>query len=410
MALTLAALTVAGVVIAVRASRSPEPAPKAVPLPVPVAAYKPVHGQLASVSVGPNGQALAAGYMCGECGTQATNQSLIVEQNGPAWSRVAIPGNGGWSRLTSISISMDRTIYAVGYACQAHCGTTAEVDRPLILRWSGKWSRLVFPGIPGSARLTGVSVSTTGTVFAVGYTCVAHCALKSEIDQPLILRSDGSTWWRMESSSLPPRGVLWAVSTQSGENAWAVGGGCTPGCGNMLILHWDGSRWSQVTSQSPGQDASLFAISTTATDGWASGLYCSARCHSPKPVSNALILRWNGHSWLQSPGAQPDNLLFGISAEADGTAWAAGAPQCGPCGSPPVYDAGLLRWNGSDWSRVPSPFGNLLLTGIVAERGGDAVAVGHECMSGCDTVKGAVKEVDRTVLLRLNGSGWSVVR
>jgi serine/threonine-protein kinase len=408
-ALALAALVVAGVVVAMRAPPSPKPAPTPtrVPGPVPVAAYKPVHGQLVSASVGPNNQALVAGYTCGECGTRSeTDQPLIAEQNGSAWSRVAVPRIGRSSRLTGISIAADGTSYAVGYTCQLQCDTTAEVDQPLILRWSGKWLRLFPPGIRDSARLTGVTVSRTGTVFAVGYVCTARCAHKSEIDRPLILRSGGSTWSEVSSERLPPTGILSAVSTQPDSDAWAAGAVCTTVC-KALILHWDGSRWSQVPSRSSGQNAYLYAISMTATSGWASGWsYCSRHCR-PEHDTHTLILHWDGRSWLQvkSPSSQRQfNLMLAVSA-AGGTEWAAGIPSCGAhCASSPVHTL-ILRGNGSVWSRVPSPAGNLPLDGIIAERGGGAVAVGHECMSGCLPHH---HEVDRTVILQLNGSRWSV--
>lgn len=408
-ALALATLTVAGVVVATRAPPSPESAPKLAPLPMPVpgAAYKPVYGQLVSASVGPNNRALVAGYACGECGMRSeTDQPLIAEQNGSAWSTVVVRRIGRSSRLTGISVAADGTVYAVGYTCQSQCNTAAEVDQPLILRWSGTWLRLFPPGIRGSARLTGVGVSRTGTAFAVGYVCTARCAHKSEIDRPLILRSVGSTWSEVSSKRLPPTGILSAVSTQPDGDFWAAGAVCTTVC-KALILHWDGSRWSPVPSRTSGQNAYLYAISMTATGGWASGWsYCSRHCR-PEDDSRTLILHWDGHSWLQAKSPSPHrqfNLVLAISA-ADGMEWAAGLPSCeAHCASSPVRTL-ILRGNGSVWSRVSSPAGNLPLDGIVAERGNGAVAVGHECLSGCLPHQ---HEVDRTVLLQLTGSRWSI--
>ena len=396
-ALALAALTVAGVVVAMRAPPSPEL----------VGVYKPVPGQLARVSVGLNGQVLGAGYTCGECGTQVeTDRPLLVEQNGSAWSRLAIPGS---SRLTGASVSADGTIYVVGYRCLAHCGTTHEIDRPLILRWhGGVWSRFT-PSTPKSALLTGVSAAATGTIFAVGYTCEEGCAtlLPNPSDHPLILRSDGSRWSKVISPSLPDAGSLSAVSTLPDGDAWVAGAACTPGC-RALILHWNGSVWSRVLIPSPGQFADFLDISTTATGGWASGWYACKPCRPHERSSQMLIFRWDGHSWWQvkSPDSA-SNILWGIAA-ADRTAWAVGEPACEtPCKSQPALRTVILRWNGSDWSRAtPTPVGDWPLTGIVAEPGGGAVAVGHVCISGC----GTVHEVGRTVILRLNGSRWSVVR
>jgi Protein kinase domain len=420
-ALALAALTLAGVVVAVRVSRSPRPAP------VIVGAFRPVPGGLTSVSIGPNRQAVIAGYTCGKtCGTWSEiDRLLIAEQNGSQWSRLAVPGIPGSPRFTGVTVSPDRTIYAVGYTCLAHCGTAPEIDRPLILRWrGGLWSRFAYPSTVKPALLTGVSLTKAGTIFAVGYTCKGGCGFGSSVsdDRPLILRSDGSTWSRVSISPSLRRGAsLSAVSTQPDGKAWAAGDACTPVC-KALILHWDGSAWRRVPSQSPGGSAELLDISTTATGGWASGLYdCKPHCSPHEPRTQTLILRWSGHSWLQvnSPSLGQFNVLYAITGAAHGTAWAAGTPSCGvSCGSPRAARGVILRSDGSDWSQAtPSPAGQWWIAGIAAEPDGGAIAVGHTIGVGhpvdvgrvCTSPCGATHEVDRTLLLRWNGSRWSVV-
>ena len=277
----------------------------------------------------------------------------------------------------------------------------------ILRRRGGVWSRFA-PSTPTSALLTGVSVAANGTIFAVGYTCEKGCAtvLPTPDDHLLILRSDGSRWWKVTSPNLPASGALSAVSTQPDGNAWVVGTACTPGCG-ALILHWNGSAWSRALFPH-GQFAALLDISTTATGGWASGWYTCKPCRPHEQGNQMLIFRRDGQSWSQvkSPNSESSGILYGIAA-ADRTAWAVGNPACGtPCKSQPALRTVILRWNGSVWSRVPSPVGNWTLTGIVAEPGGGAVAVGYACISGC----GKKSEVDRTVMLRWNGSRWSVVR
>jgi serine/threonine protein kinase len=401
-ALALTSLTLAGVVVALRASRSPEP----------LVAFKPVPGQLASVSVGPNGQVLAAGHTCGECGRRSeTDRPLIVEHNGSQWSRLPVPGIGRSSRLTGV-VSADGTIYAVGYTCLAHCGKNSEIDRPLILQWrGGVWSRFAYPSTVKPARLTAVSVTTAGTIFAVGYMCTGGCGvgLIEFHDRPLILRSDGSRWSRVVSPSMPDGGSLSAVSSLPGGNAWAVGAACTPGC-RTLILRWNGSAWRRVASPSLGGYAQLLDISTTATSGWAGGWYsCTRRCGPPGVRTQTLMLRWDGHSWsrVKSPSLGQLHLLNTVSGAAGGMAWAGELSCTGPCGSGSAFRTVMLRWNGSDWSPLtPGPAGNWSLAGIDTEPGGGAIAVGHACTSAC----GAANEADRTLIVRWNGSRWSVVR
>jgi len=408
-ALALAAVTLAGVVVAMRAPPSPQH----------VAAFKPVPGRLVRITVGPNRQALAAGYTCSECGMPSeTDRPLLVVWNGSEWSRLAVPGIRGSSRLAGVSVSADGTIYAVGYTCLAHCGMKSEIDRPLILRRrGGAWSRLASPSTVGSARLTGVSAAVTGTIYVVGYMCKEGCdiGLPQPNYRPLILRSDGSRWLRVSSPNLPRGGSLSAVSSLPGGNAWTVGAACTPGC-RTLILHWNGSAWSRVPAPSPGRYADLFDISATATGGWATGFsICPKHCRPHEHKSETLILHRDGHSWSQPKSPSPGqlNVLYAISGAASGTAWAVGNPACGtPCESQPALRTLILRRSGTDWSRVtPSPVGNWSLTGIAVQSGGGAMAVGFavgvgHCTSPCATPP----EVDRTLILRLTGSRWSVVR
>jgi len=420
-ALTLVALTLAGVVVAALVPSSPEHTgspehPEHPLLPMHVVAFKSVPGRLAGVSVGLSRQLVVAGYMCGEsCGKRSeADQPLIAEQNGSQWSRLRVPAIPGSSRLTGVSVSADGTIYAVGYTCLARCGTTYEIDRPLILRWrGGMWSRFAYPSTFKPAVLTGVSVAATGTIFAVGYTCKEGCTtvLPKSDDHPLILQSDGSRWSKVTSPNLPDGGSLSAVSAQLDGNAWVAGTACTSSC-KALILHWNGSAWSRVHTSRPGQFADLLDISTTATGWWASGFYlCPAVCGPHKQRIHTLILRRNGHSWPQVNSLEVGlyNVLYGISATADRTAWAVGTPSCGTCGPPTVFRAVILHWNDSHWSEeTPSTDGDWSLTGITAEpRGGGAIAVGSACISHCGAGR---SEVDRTLILRSNGSRWSVVR
>jgi len=413
-ALALAALTVAGVVVAVRVSRSPEP----VPMPLPVAAYEPVPGQLADISAGPYGHLLVAGYTCSECGRPSeTDRPLLVEQIGSAWSRVTVPRISRWSRLTGISVSAAGTIYVVGYTCLERCGQPLEIDRPLILRWRDRrWSRFAYPSTIKPAQLTGVSVTATGRIFAVGHVCAEGCGTgqRESEDRPLILRSDGSRWSRVSSPSLPRDGSLSAISSQPDGNAWAAGTTCTPRCG-IVIMHWNGHSWSQAVSPRSGWGADLIAISVTHAGGWASGVsQCKPDCRPHEQSTQTMILHWNGRTWprVKSPSPGGFNALLAIGGAAGGTAWAAGAPSCGMhCGSSPLHTL-ILHWNGSHWRPTPSPAGDWWLTGIAAQSGGGAIAVGrsvgfvHACASPCTTTY----QVDHTVILHLNGSHWSVVR
>jgi serine/threonine protein kinase len=405
-AIALAALIPSIVVVALRKSSTPER----------LSPFRPVSGHLMSVSVIQDGSALAVGYRCATtCGTQTEiDKPLIIRWNGSTWSQMVAPVTTGSARLDGVAAAPNGLGYAVGYTCLAKCGTTSEVDRPLIFRSNGSaWSPITAPAGTGSARLTGVAVASKGRAYAVGYTCLENCGLVSEIDRPLILRMSDSGWSRVNSPSLPRSASLAAVSADAGGNAWAVGTTCARHC-KSLIMRSDGSAWFRVPGPSPRQNAYLTGVATTPTGGaFASGwYYCSLQCGPPHgTVSRTLILRWDGRSWSQvkTPNLAANfNILYGITTGPGGTAWAVGIPVCGQrhCPAPADVSPFILHGNGTAWSRATmSPHGDFWLRGVSAGPGSDVWAVG-DCAAKC----GRGFKVDRTLILHWTGSSWSEVR
>jgi hypothetical protein len=107
---------------------------------------------IADVAAGPGGAAWAVGYYCmADCGTGSyctsgcgssleVDRPLILQWEHNAWSAVPShsPGRGG--QLSSVAAGPGGAAWAVGSYCASGCGTIAEVDLPLILRWErGAW-------------------------------------------------------------------------------------------------------------------------------------------------------------------------------------------------------------------------------------------------------------------------------
>jgi hypothetical protein len=89
-------------------------------------------------------------------------------------------------------------------------------------------------------------------------------------------------------------------------------------------------------------------------------------------------MRWNGTAWTTAPGPSPTGSYLSSAAVApDGTAWAVG---CANCGTRTSTGARLLilRWNGTAWTRVPSPVPGpgTDLSRVIALSSSDAWAVG----------------------------------
>jgi hypothetical protein len=192
--------------------------------------------------------------------------------------------------------------------------------------------------LPGG--LLGVSAVSGSNAWAVGSTGTAT----------LILHWNGTIWTSVPAPSPGHLGRLTAVSAYSPSDAWAVGSYETSSGGNKtLILHWNGTRWVQLASPSPEVTDGSFLLGASAvspSDVWAAGWYYLTGGES----SNTLILHWNGTSWTRVPSPNPVHLGFNalnsVSGLSAADAWAVGSTDTGTL---------ILHWNGTRWTRVASP-------------------------------------------------------
>jgi hypothetical protein len=359
----------------------------------------PTQNRLNSVSAASPKDAWAVGVYFNSANVA---QTLILHWNGAAWSQVPSPNpgpKGDW--LNSVSAVSPKDAWAVGGA-----SNSAGVGENLILHWNGTaWSRVSSPR-PSStgAGLIGVDAISGSRAWAVG----SYFGSTGSTDT-LILRWNGAAWSQVPSPNPGIGGdVLNSVSATPRTGAWAVGSNLHgPMAGDAsLTLHWNGTAWSRVKSPTPTAGiAWLTGVSAISrTSAWAVG---ASRSDNLSRNKN-LALRWNGASWSQvaapSPG-RDTNELQGVSAVSGTDAWAVGWAR-GLTRFAPVSTV-TLHWNGTAWSRVPSPNpgngdgeGTSELFGVSALSSTDAWAVG-------DYINQTTGIID-TLILHWNGSTWSV--
>jgi hypothetical protein len=185
------------------------------------------------------------------------------------------------------------------------------------------------------------------------------------------LHWNGAGWARV---SLPdPVGTeIRGVAALSRHDAWAVGADV-----NGLILHWNGTRWEQA----PGSDKPAvrngfpFSVSAVSrSDVWAVGFASGSGSGL-----QTLAVHWNGTTWTRVPTPSPRSAaspeLVSVSADSPSDAWAVGTYSPGK-----TVQSLALHWNGTSWTRVPIPVpgtGTINeLSGVTAESPTDAWAVG----------------------------------
>ena len=248
---------------------------------------------LVSVAAGSSSDVWAAGT---KCDSGCTGERTLTEHwNGTAWSSVSSPdpSSQGSDVLTGVSSFPTHKAWAVG----------AAGPKTLVLRWTGtKWASVTSPN-PSSAdnELHGVSSPSATSAWAVGdYLAAANSR------RTVALHWNGTKWSKASTPSPSSAfNVLQGVAARTGSDAWAVGVYCVSACGQQtevqapLIIHWNGSSWSQKAAHVSGAGyAALNGVSAhSSTDAWAVGVSCSSGCGTASEVDNPLIEHWNGSNW-----------------------------------------------------------------------------------------------------------------
>jgi hypothetical protein len=145
------------------------------------------------------------------------SNTVSLHWDGSAWTRTDTPDvqaqNGVFGHLLGVDALASDDVWAVGIAADQP-GTFGGGDRALIEHWDGaSWT--VSETLPADSRLTGAAAVSTDDAWAVGSTGY------SGTFAPLILRWNGSAWDKVpfyvnsEASlsevSVSPSGTPWAV-------------------------------------------------------------------------------------------------------------------------------------------------------------------------------------------------------
>jgi hypothetical protein len=302
-------------------------------------------------------------------GTSNTNDSggdtLIQRWNGNTWQVAPSPDQGsGPNTLISVEVvpgraTRTRDAWAVGaYYSGSNQYTLTE-------RWNGSsWSIVPSPNASpdGGNVLLDTAVVSRDDIWAVG-----TYNTPGQLNKTLVMHWNGTGWTIVPSPNAPGFNVLGSVVANSSTDAWAVGVTGSDGSvhdSRPLVMHWNGTAWSLVQVPLPieAAEGSLIGVSALGSNNvWAVGAYIG---HDG--LHYTLALRWNGSQWsvlptYDVPGAGYD-ALRSIGITKAGQVWAVGwsAPTRPPgtFAAPLAYPGAttmILRWNNTAWERVSSP-------------------------------------------------------
>jgi hypothetical protein len=228
---------------------------------------------------------------------------------------------------------------------------------------------------------------------------------------------DGTAWTRQAAPNpgAPYMNLngLGGVAATSPTNAWAVGAyndmamSCCSGAGHTLILHWDGQTWARVPAPNPahpGDNGLTAAAATSPRNAWAVGTSAIPETEGGGG-DKALILHWDGTAWTRVPSPNPgsENGLRGVAATSPDNAWAVGFLASINRDGSVSEKTMILHWDGTAWTRVPSPnpSSDSFLSAVTATSPDNAWAVG----AFSTTRDGSYYQ--KALILHWDGTAWT---
>jgi hypothetical protein len=163
--------------------------------------------------------------------------SLVVHFDGTSWKRESTPNPANRNTLTDVVALANGEVFAVGVAQDTSGG--GITPRSLMLRRqavTGTWSSLTVPhGEAGSQdQLQGVAAVSSTSIWAVGY----YSSPSSGLYEPLLVHwmGNGTLAVSHASPALTVSALASGVSATSDGNLWAVGYTAPPSSGNATLI------------------------------------------------------------------------------------------------------------------------------------------------------------------------------
>ncbi len=183
--------------------------------------------------------------------------------------------------------------------------------------------------------------------------------------------------------------TLNAVSALSASDAWAVGN-------SARVLHWNGTTWTQATIPGLPAVVSLGAVQALSpADVWAVG---EAGANQPYAPLKPLIVHWDGTAWTRVPSPGPTSLyitLNSLSMDSATDGWATGSVFHVHTSTTTGLE---MHWNGTSWQQVTA-LPAFIFSGVKSLSPSDATAVGDD-RTAMHTYKPAA--------FAWNGTSWAL--
>jgi hypothetical protein len=187
-----------------------------------------------AIAVDSSGQVWAVGWDRDYNAPGRPVSSLVVHFDGTSWTRETTPNPANRNTLTDVVALANGEVFAVGVAQDTSGG--GITPRSLMLRrQAGTWSSLTVP--PGEAgsqdQLLSVAAVSPTSVWSVGY----YHSPSSGLYEPLLVHwmGNGPLAVSHPSPAITVSALASGVSATSAGNLWAVGYTAPPSAGNATL-------------------------------------------------------------------------------------------------------------------------------------------------------------------------------
>ena len=194
------------------------------------------------------------------------------------------------------------------------------------------------------------------------------------------------------------------VSAESATDVWAVGF-TTGDIQQPAILHGNGGSLSQVPNQI--QQGQLFGVSADSpSDAWAVGSQEPIHAH----MIQTLVLRWDGKQWSIVPSPNPSplsNELDHVWALSDNDVWVFGRYFNPANHQHPTF---VMHWDGAKWSDIALPSSVATQTGVFGATAFDPISSGSAFALARHTVAVGHGAIESDEILHWDGRSWHRAR
>lgn len=236
-------------------------------------------GGLGVADIGP-GNAWAVGTGLEHWDGTSWTQLAFPDPENPGAVTTSIDGS-----LAAISADAANDVWVVGafYVATVCNGVRGGCEETFSLHWNGtSWEAVPMPLVDRSTdafrqyQLTAIDAISPSDVWAVGNTSDGSGTTASS----LIEHWDGTSWSVVPAPPGAPA-QLTGVTGSSSSSVWAVGG--------STILFWNGTSWTTLSGADPDSSSTLLGVSTApgAALTWAVGsTFVSGFGYSPFVLEN----------------------------------------------------------------------------------------------------------------------------